>query len=174
MKLSTSAIKSLMKSWLATLDPKRLDHYTDMHGAHNHREERYCLDEAAESFNFKQGCTSEELRAHIYGLWCDPNQWNREEKYKLGNEWESYFACESHWEGWGKEAKHTPMPGFTQDELGDNKSTLVEKYFNDPKQAEKCILRMFVPKSQLGDSYRLEVVTTPEDDAVIGWVVIVD
>lgn len=119
--------------------------------------------------------TTEQLEEFIWSLWCDASQWKREEKRKLKDDWESYLACgESIWTGWGKDAKRTKTPGFCVDMLGDENKELVAKYFNDPKQAEKCIFRCFVPCNQLADNYRLEVVTTPEDDAVIGWTVIVD
>ncbi len=74
----------------------------------------------------------------------------------------------------GRRARHR-APSFPHDVCCEHKQELVNIYFNDLKLAEKCIYRLFVPSNELlADSFRLEVITTPEDDEVVGWWVTVD
>lgn len=171
-KLTTKKIKQLIGEWLSEPTIRgELQHHSDFSYCKSADEAREHLEHTAELFNCRKGCTAHELEAHIWKLWCDPSRWKREGKHQLREEWESYLACgEPIYEG----TRGERTAGFVEDMLGTSDQTLVEQYFNDPAAAERCILRCFVPDNQLADNYRLEVVTTPEDDQIIGWSVFVD
>jgi hypothetical protein len=174
-KLSTPKLKSLIETWLSNPEMRsKLEHHTTPY----HAEERVTqewIDERAAWYGAKKGLTSAQLEQHVWDIWRDGNKWKREEKRKLKDEWDSYLACgESIWTGYGKDATCTSTPGFAIDLFGEENEELVKKFFNDPKEAAKCIFRMFVPNNGLADNYRLEVVTTPDDSEVVGWTVIVD
>lgn len=109
-------------------------------------------------FKCKPTCTLKELHEHIYELFVTPKEWNRYEKRRLRDDWEGYFT-----------EKGEFAPDFLDLCYGDPE--LTKEIYNDPKRGERCWLRIFVPKSELVEWYELCVVTTPEDDRIVGWVV---
>lgn len=157
-KLSTKAIKTLMSTWLSQSSIREdLDCHTGVEGSTVTQE---FLDRIAEWFEFKKGCTQAELEAHVWSMWCDVSQWKRREKRRLGGDWEWYFCV-----------KEDNTYEFGIDFAGSADQQLVTKHVVD---AERCILRLFYPDNALANNYRLEVVTTPDDDAVVGWTIVVD
>lgn len=105
----------------------------------------------------------ENVDKHIqdkhFNEFLNPSNWKRGEKRKLKENWDSYFRKE----------------GFSIVEFGDYNTKLVEYYYTNPMQAQKCILRVFWLQSYIASiDYRIEVVTTPNDDEVIGWTAITD
>ncbi len=64
-------------------------------------------------------------------------------------------------------------PHFCFDQFGDSNQDLVTKIYIENKQGE-CWQRIFIPNNDLGDNFRLEVYTTPDDMEIIGWDVVVD
>jgi hypothetical protein len=76
--------------------------------------------------------------------------------------------------GWKHGDELPTKPCFPLDLYGEEDEALVKHYHDNPKEAEKCVLRVFQAPHGLCDNYRLEVVTTPDDSRVVGWTVIVD
>jgi hypothetical protein len=150
------------------------------------------LDKLAEELGLKKGNTADTLLDHIYKLWCDGKQWKREEKRKLNDDWVdwlgecdyddlAYKKAKRDWVDSGRLGDYPEVPiksitEFHFDVMGDGDSKLLEQYSGDinAEKAKKCIYRLFSPHELFADNYRLEVITTPEDDAIIGWSVTVD
>ena len=169
-RLSSADLKKMIVTWLDTPQIKE-----DMHQMHygepgSHTESQDEIDRECSFFKLPKGSTGAQLRDRIWKLWLDPDQWSRQEKRKLGDDWEDYLTSTSY----GPRGEYTVKPEFNCDFAGESDQALVDSLVGDPVRAMDCVFRMFVPKSMLGDSYRLEVVTTPEDDAVVGWLVVVD
>lgn len=102
--------------------------------------------------------TKEQFDEYIWELWVDSSQWECEKNEVLGDDCENYFYQNE----------------FDIDVAGECDDALVKKYSDDAELAKKCIVRTFIPNNELGDNFRLEMVTTPEDDAIIGWSLITD
>lgn len=175
-KLSSKKIKQLIEAWLSSPYAKeRISHFVDF-DRYDEKTRKELLKNTAEWFKYKLDCTPEELLEHIYGLWCDGNQWKRDSKRKMSEDWETYFSDYDYSQVKDfKPGDRVPKkPYCPVDMMGDYDVELVTKYFNDPESAKRCIHRIFVPNNALDDNYRLEVITTPEDDAVVGWTVVED
>lgn len=192
MKLSTDALKKLMSTWLKGLDKEDLRHYTGCD--EDETPDQEAIDEAAGEFNFRKGASWQELLDHIYDLWCDGSKWKRITKNKLGDEWETWLcktdyedpAYEKARDAWIKggrkhdefpEPPKKPVLEFTVDVIGGGDEDLLAKFSGPLNEAlaRKCIYREFNHSNDnIANNYRLEVITTPEDDAVIGWCVTVD
>lgn len=120
--------------------------------------------------DFMEGYDEEHILANLAEFsklkssWENPSKWRRIRKSKLGDDYKNYFKVDD----------RSGNVSFFKDAFGEADDQLAEEYFNEPDLAEKCILREFLPEDPLDDAFRLEVVTTPEDDIVIGWVIIVD
>ena len=164
----------MMKGWLN--DPiarKRLDHLVDVDYYHkNHGKPNYWfskltlqefIDKSVENYGLKPGLDVEEARQKIWDLWCNPKSWQRTEKHRLGESHEDFI-----YEMNGSNVRG----GFMEDFMGDHDRELCAQYAGRP-EAEKCIYRLF-DSTLFGDNYRLEVVTTPDDSHVIGWVIVED
>lgn len=184
-KLSTPQLRDLISGWLSKPEIRsELKHHSDVDPSRTvkgwgGRPDMTSLEYTVDLFGAPKGCTAVQLEEHIWKLWCDGTQWKRQEKRQLKDEWDYKLTTTEYTGEWkpglpGNQQEHRIVPYFDVDMLGDFDEGLVAKYANDPKQAAKCIFRCFIPGNQLADNYRLEVLTTPEDDAVIGWTVIVD
>jgi hypothetical protein len=176
-KLSTDRIKEMMKGWLN--DPsarKRLDHFVDIDRYYLYQnDDRYralgvpkdslqeFIDRSVASFGLKPGLTVEEARQKIWDLWCNPKSWQRTEKRRLGEDHPDFI-----YEMNGSNVRG----GFMEDFMGDHDRELCARYAGR-SEAEKCIYRLF-DSNLFGNSYRLEVVTTPDDSHIIGWVIVED
>jgi hypothetical protein len=152
-KLSTSRLKDMISAWVSTPEIQR---------------DLYIHDE------------THEEQERLWKLWCDGSQWKRREKRKLDSEeFKDQFTSIEYHEGFnpslpGYKQPHRYVPYFDVDMAGHVDMELVKKYLDDPAQGSKCIVRGFEPADDFADNYRLEVFTTPEDDAVIAWTIIVD
>jgi hypothetical protein len=164
-KLSTKELKTMISLWLS--DPKckeDIKYYSDMTD----------LDELGPDWQSGETVTQIECARRLWGapkhvntpelldefiwkLWIDGSRWKRNKKCKIQeDEYGIFYNGE-----------------FLIDMIGECNDFLLKKYVTN-QQLEKCIFREFVPDNELGNNYRLNVVTTPEDDEVIGWTVIVD
>lgn len=162
-KLSTAQIKALIPTYVSSV--RRID-VTNTYV--------YDLDPVADSKQFNAECeawnlkgknlTLRDLEDHIWKLWCDGKDWRREEKRTLKDDWDSFFFVSA----------QTGQPEFSYDLAGDFRPDLVKQMLVSPSRAEKCVFRMFVHRGRFGDNFRLEVITTPEDDEVVGWGITVD
>lgn len=115
---------------------------------------------------------SNEDKAYRYDAFLKKKLWRRMGKVRLHSdndygEFADYIKIDT-----SKSAK----PQFVTDVVSFQNDELVEKYYSQPESIQnKCVLRIFDNSHQLlVDSFRLEVVTTPADDQIIGWVVFVD
>ena len=96
----------------------------------------------------------------LWVLWCDGKQWKRREKRTLKDEAEDVFGYKE--------------PFFDTDFAGFANADMIARFFNDRKAGERCVFRRFEPDNDFADNFRLEVVTTPDDDEVVCWRIIVD
>lgn len=158
-KLTTKELKKMISGWLDNPSYRKfLEDYTELRGRHYLSPEDE-IEYIRKMFGAPKNInTVKLLEEYIWNLWKDGNKYSREEKHKLGCEFETYFCDDE----------------FFIDLIGGYDNDLVKQISSNKSIAEKCILRVFVPNNQLGDNFRLEVVTTPEDDKVVGWTVIVD
>ncbi len=116
--------------------------------------------------------TCDEAKTHLFKIFSEPSGWRRENKTKLGDSWEDYFRDST------KQYSQHHMPGRVIDsfevcDLGEGFPDVIKhiKFDDFPK----CIRRVFVPKHEfLQDTFRLEVITTPDDTQVIGWTIVQD
>ena len=177
MKLSTARLKELISEWLSKPEiRKELSHDSDMsdpeHTIPDWENDDVPITQMARAARL-WGCphlkTPVELEEHIWNLWKDGSNWKRQEKRHLKDEAEDTFSTREY-----RGNDCNLVPDFPCDMLGEHDVDLVKRFFHDPASAQKCIYRLFVPNNQLADNYRLEVITTPEDDAVVGWWVTVD
>lgn len=169
MKITTQKLKEMMTGWLSNPNMRAIASIKEACALYDDDNvTQKDIDEAAEDFALAKGLTQQVVEDHIWKMWSRGENWSRAEKHLLKDNAPDYFYLRSNNLG-------EQVPRFMSDLYGDSNKELVAKFFNDMKAAEKCVLRVFVPKSErLADNYRLEVVTTPEDDEVVGWTVLAD
>ena len=113
--------------------------------------------------------------------WTDMREWKRVEKRRLKDDVDDFIFIGDDWDEEDDEAYealglYAPPPklNFAEDFVGHHNLNLLYKVCA-AKQEKECWLRVFVPSHEcLGNNFRLEVVTTPDDTAIVGWLVIVD
>lgn len=159
MGLGTAEIKQLIGGWLSDEAFKDALIGTYLRDESNQTD----VDRVAGYFKLPPGKTGGELKEYIFNLWKNPDEWKRAEKRRIKDEWDQYIESD-------------PRTGFefVTDFAGWQDKDLVAKCGNDGSYAETCWYRLFEPKNTLGSSFRLEIVTTPDDEAVVGWVIFVD
>jgi len=156
-RLSTTRLKELISAWLDR--PEVRAALRDVHVHDRESQER--VDRAASWFGLPSGSSTDQVRERIWRLFKDGAQWKRIGKRRLKESFDDYFA---------------PVAGrheFVDDFCGGSDAGLIERLAATGSFGE-CWHRCFVPNNDLGDNFRLEVVTTPDDTAVVGWVVILD
>lgn len=187
-KLSSAALKAMIPLWLDNREARQLLRcHSDFSDSSNPAEAALLLARACEWFELPPAATEAQLEERVWSLWCDPGQWKRVEKRKLKDEWTSYFhrSCGAimgddyvYRHGEDECLRHActePQTAcFTVDQQGGHDQERVDACWADPRRAQACWRRVFVPDNDLADNYRLEVVTTPEDDAVVGWTIVTD
>lgn len=157
-KISTAEIRRRITSWLGTPELKE-----ELKGHYVHDDsDSSDLVRYAERFGAPAGSSKDEIEESIWKLWIDGSQWKREEKSRLDGSWEDWMSIDD------------SVSSFPVDFAGGFSGALVAEHVKDPSLAEKCWYRLFIPKNGLGDNFRLEVVSTPDDSEIIGWCVTVD
>lgn len=161
-KITTAQIKALIPTWLNDSKLKsQLGEYTDEIDTSDPSD----FEEAVIGWGApKSTATLDDLREHIWKKFTDGRKWSRHVKRQLGEDWQDYFHIN----------RSTGQPYFASDCAGNSNESLVQQMFADPARAEKCYLRVFLPKGPLEDNFRLEVVSTPEDNEIVGWLLVVD
>lgn len=165
-KFSTHQLKTMISTWLS--DPKYKDnvkscsYMTDTDALVTAWESGETITQMEQMRRLwkapKNVNTPELLDEFIWKLWIDGSRWKRDKKCNLQEDEHGMFNDGQ----------------FQIDMIGECNDLLVKKYSAEPNQLKKCILRVFVPDNELADNHCLHIVTTPEDDEVIGWTVIVD
>lgn len=162
MKLSTDKIRALLSSWLTTPDMEtKVKEWCCLIDEMDAAE----LSQVKTNLKLKQSASVDDVREALWKLWSNPKAWKRESKGKIGEDWKSFLYQPDKW--------HNAYE-FAYDFAGDGDLNLVQKYCNNPSDAEKLIRRMFIPNNDFGDNFRLEVLTTPDDTEVVGWCITVD
>lgn len=160
-KLTTADIKKMIPTWLNTEELKtdlREQYICDTDG----RPEIDCL---ASELGLLPGLPADAVRDHIWSQWIDGNSWSRHEKRRLGEGWNDWFL----------KSEDPKAFEFAEDFCGGSDKKLIAEYAKDPARFQKCWHRCFCPKNDpLRDNFRLEVVSTPEDDKIVGWTIVVD
>ncbi len=159
MKLTTADLKNLISNWFSKCDlSKEFTGDCDTY-------EQEDLDRHAGYFNLPKGSTAEEIANHKLKLFVDGNKWARGEKGRIKEEVYEYswFHIE------GNDFKFYP----DHDHLYEYDEQLAKDLHNN-KILVKCWHRVFYPKNDLADNYRLEVLTDPDDEKVVVWQVITD
>ena len=150
-KISTEWLRDQIPVWLGTeeLRKKIWGYYI---------EEGEDISELAEEIGLKKDATADQVNQKLWDDWKDGSKWKRFDKHRLGEDWQEYFY----------------EPGaFVDDFAGDYNKDLVTSLSTEQKA--KCIHRGYGQRNpRLMDNFRLEIVTTPDDVAVVGWVVVVD
>lgn len=162
-KLSTAKLKEMIGTWMASCNKEveeQVKYYSDYFKQ-----------------DFPKATSDEELRDIAWREWCNGNRWKRVEKSSLakseGSDIFRHKIRDFDFPGYPKPLLRVE-PDFPCDVCGDHNKELVQRYFDDPKLAEKCVYRMFIPTNELADVFRLEVITTHDDTEVVGWWVTVD
>ncbi len=163
-KISTQDIKKLIPSWLGTETVRNELREYHIQDDETEDDELQSLVEE-NNIKVKKPYTKDNVRQAIFDLFCSEKEYSRTEKRKITDDWDTYF--------YPNESK-TSMT-FASDFAGGSEQSLVNDLAKEESRMQKCWLRVFSPKNELlGDNFRLEVVTTPEDDKIVGWLVVVD
>ena len=159
MKITTQKLREMMTEWLSNPEMRTIPSIRVEEALHDDEDvTQEHIDSAAEDFGLAKGLTRQFVEEHIWKMWSRSENWVRAEKHILKENAPDYFYNSS------------GATEFIRDLYGASNKELVAKFSKNMKAAEKCVCRVFFPKSEcLADKYRLEVVTTPEDDAVVGW-----
>lgn len=164
-KLSTAKIKSMMTTWLS--EEKVIDEVLKTYVWEGR--EAYSVSKLAVPFDLDpETASAEQLREAVKKAWSNGSNWIRDAKNMVKKDWVDYINGPSVY-------RPNEKISFIYDFAGNWNQELVEKVYNDPEMAESCVYRLFIPRHRfLASNFRLEILTTPEDDEVIGWVVICD
>ncbi len=157
MKISTSYILSQIPAWLGR--QQTLDALDYVYFRGNESQDK--IDESCSELNIKGPSTVSSFRTKIRSLFTSGKEWKRDTKCKLGDEWENFFYAPQ-----GEKVK------WSDDFAQDCDDVLVQQYGTNSSLAERCILRNFYPRNEsLSENFRLQVITTPDDSQIIGWIV---
>lgn len=175
-KLSTDAIRTMIHVWLSTPEVLTRIEEEFKYNWENGLPDR-AEDPNPDGFGPKykrlpdesDDAHRERVKAVWLETWADGKQWKREKKERLKDD-ECGLIRE------GRDSAYEPNGTFefNIDYVGGSDPALVNVAAINPDFKTKCWWRTFYPNNLFADNFRLEVVTTPDDDAVVGWTIIVD
>jgi hypothetical protein len=147
-KFSTKKLKMMISTWLSNSTFKEdLNYFFDFDNEEEFQYQKKLNYDVPESIK-----TKDQFDEYSWKLITNGLNWRRDRKHKLGDEQFLFFGNR-----------------FAVGMAGECNDLLVEKYCTDIKQLSICILREFIPNNEFALTFRLHVVTTPEDDEIIGW-----
>lgn len=150
-KLNTAKLKEMIGQWLSTPEAKKELSWHYCRPSDDPEE----IAEVAEAFNLPSDASAEKVNECILKEFSNSSAWKREEKVRM-------------------ERDHIHLSDDVVDVIGEYNKNLYEKALSEGN-AEKIWQRTFMPRHDLlGDNFRLEVYTTPDDTEVVAWTVIVD
>ena len=184
-KLSTNDIKAFFPTWLNRESEKKnvLFMFAALERHESGRQRNPAWDagdfsEEEADFGIKNVKSVEDLKAKAWGIWLDPKNWIRTEKYKYWPKKEKY--CNGHGieingedVHWAIEKGMTSGDGqkldFEIDFYGDFDKEALARACSDLNRVRDCTIRTFIPKNTFGENFSLFVLTSPDDTEVIGW-----
>lgn len=159
-KLSTDILKKMISSWIASTDIGNTieEIWKDRLEEESEEELRNYMNE----FKIPKSVPVQGLPVFMKTQIMNGDNWKRWSKNKLGPNAQHSFILDS--------TTGFYSMGIIDD--GDGFPDVEAKL--TAKDLEKCIVRQFSPPQYLGDRYRLEIITTPDDTEVVGWTTVED
>jgi hypothetical protein len=117
--------------------------------------------------NLPIGITASDFGIRATKIWLNPKQWIRTEKARL----KAGCAGEPHIQ---YDSETGLYEYYCYDDGEGGSQEVIKKCYENEKYKDECWQRVFVPNNIFGDSYRVEVLTTPDDFELVGWEYIVD
>ena len=158
-KLSTDIIKNMISSWITNSNiPETVEEIWKNRLEEESEEE---LKEYMKEYKIPKHVQVKDLPVFMKNQIMNGDNWKRWSKNKLGPGAESYFIL-------------SPTLTYSIGIIDDGDGFPEAEAKLTSQNLEKCIVRMFSPPGYLGDRYRLQVITTPDDTEVVGWTTIED
>jgi hypothetical protein len=116
------------------------------------------IDRWCEWLNFPKGLSLSEFSTRAMRVWQDPKQWVRQSKsrMKTGLAADNYIVIEE-----------DGAYGFVGEDRYESGSQEVLKRYHGNE--DNCWIRVFTPSNIFADNFRVEFMTTPTDDELVGW-----
>lgn len=157
-KITKEKIQSLIPIWLGTDKLKDIIkdrvEYT-FEGAKEDDNLQGCIEEIINEQNLPKESSTNDIIEYYWNLWKDGQQWEEGEEKYIDEDTIEY---------------ENPIP----DVAGEYNTDLVKRLL-ESKQNDKVVNWTFVPKNEdYADTYRLEVILTPDETEIVGWQIIQD
>lgn len=151
-KLCTDKIKNLIIQWLSNTELHKLI-------------KEYYIEDIEDISDFKNtyDCINninslDDFYTYLISEWTNKNNWKRNSKSKLKKDYTQFLIDDNN--------KYYFETGF----YGNYNQNLVDYYCYNSHLAKNCIVRYFSCTNELiANNFYIYVITTPEDDKIIGW-----